>query len=570
MLGRVIRRRFWAWALVCVAAFLGVAADVRALDGVLPTVPLGRSIRLELAATGLNASYNGMSNLRSTEVVPIPDGSGRMVVAQLGGWANVVLPGGSVAPGPYLDLFATNPNFEVSPNGWGFTSIEFHPGFADPTSVGYKKFYTLETEPRRVTDVDFVSSYPPPNNADHLDVFYEYTIDDIASNTFSGTKRRLFTVSQPGPTHNFNDMVFGQDGYLYIAGGDGNNSSSRPDGGYSLNARRLNNAFGKVLRIDPIDPSLTPNSSDAISANGNYRIPADNPFVGDPDPLTPVDETLDEVWAYGLRNPYRITMDRETGDIWVGDVGQNSIESVDRIVKGGNYGWSFKEGSYLYNTTNQDLITPDVDANGNGVGDFAEANGLIDPVFEYGRQDGKSVHGGFVYRGDKIPWLRGKYVFGDNYANGTQLFYGDPATGEMHRFAILPTPQTLGSSLYGVGEDENGEILLPTNINGRILRISCAAPPVQGDLDGSGVVDRGDLALFITSFGSDSGANACMGDVNSDGAVNIADLTWFQSHLAPLGEASPVANAAVPEPSSIWLLVGSVGFAFAWRWRRAA
>ncbi|MEX2186889.1 MAG: PQQ-dependent sugar dehydrogenase [Pirellulales bacterium] len=549
----IVRRAIVACVALLAANRTTVAQDV------LPTVPLGRSIQLELVATGLNAAYDGHSQLRSTDLVPVPDGSGRLVVAQLGGFANIVLPGGTIAPGAYLDLYATNPNFAVSNNGWGFTSLEFHPGFADPTSVGFGKFYTLETEPNRVTDVDFVSSYPPPVTQDHLDVFYEYTMDDITANTFSGTKRRLFTVRQPISTHNFNDMAFGQDGYLYVAGGDGGNSSSRPDGGFSLNSRRLDNAFGKVLRIDPIDPSLTPDSLDAISANGNYRIPADNPFVGDPDPNTPQDETLDEIYSYGHRNPYRITVDRQNGDMWVGDVGQNSIESVDRVVKGGDYGWSLKEGSFLYDTTNQNNITPDVDTNGDGIGDFAAANGLIDPVFEYGRQDGKSIQGGFVYRGEKIPWLRGMYVFGDNYANGTQLFYGDPATGEMHRFAILSTQQTLGSGLHAVGQDADGEILLATNVGGRVLRISCAASPVAGDVNGDGVVDRGDVASLVTSFGTADESNVCMGDLNGDGSVGLPDLAMLQTHLAPIAAAGPQASsAAVPEGSSVWLAMSAI------------
>lgn len=193
------------------------------------------------------------------------------------------------------------------------------------------------------------------------------------------TRRTVITQTQPYPNHNGGDIKFGPDGYLYIALGDGG-SGGDPHG----NGQNLDTLLGKVLRIDP-------------RGGKPYAIPSDNPFVGDP-------KAKDEIWAYGLRNPWRFSFDAGTGDLLIGDVGQSAWEEIDWAPadsKGGeNYGWSQMEGNHPFR-------------------DGTEPANHVPPVHEYDRTGlGCSVTGGYVYRGEAIPDLKGQYVFSD-YCDGT-------------------------------------------------------------------------------------------------------------------------------------------------------
>jgi hypothetical protein len=220
-----------------------------------------------------------------------------------------------------------------------------------------------------------------------------------------------------------------------------------------------------MLRFDPLNPALNPASPDPVSANGQYRIPTTNPFQGP--------GQAPEIYAYGLRNPYRFSFDRANGDLIQADVGQNNIEEIDRIVLGGNYGWAIKEGDFLFNRTNG----PGGNAGAIGAPPGNRSPGipagLIDPItgtlgtLEYDHNDGISITGGFVYRGHAIPELFGKYVFGDLAlktapvrADG-RIFYADLQTGLIKAFLlpqfaseILPN----GLTVHGFGEDADGEL----------------------------------------------------------------------------------------------------------------
>jgi glucose/arabinose dehydrogenase len=207
------------------------------------------------------------------------------------------------------------------------------------------------------------------------------------------------------------------------------------------NGQDTSNPLGSILRIDPL-------GSDA--ANGQYGIPDDNPFVG-------VAQAVGETFAYGFRNPFRMSFDGTT--LWAADVGQNDIEEVDVVVAGGNYGWPLKEGSFLS------------DQNGSDPG-FVTGRGsvpgveLIDPVVEYDHDEGVAVIGGFVYRGDAIPQLRGRYVFGENRgpSGDGRMFYITP-DGRIAEFR-LPLQETLDARLLGFGQDASGEIYALTNAAG--------------------------------------------------------------------------------------------------------
>jgi glucose/arabinose dehydrogenase len=187
---------------------------------------------------------------------------------------------------------------------------------------------------------------------------------------------RLLEVYQPFGNHNGGTIVFGPDGMLYLALGDGG-AANDPFG----NAQVLTNLLGKVSRIDVR----------GASKEAPYKIPADNPFVGK-------DGARGEIWCYGLRNPWRIAFDRQTGDLWCGDVGQNRIEEVDRLVRGANYGWNVMEADEVFKLRKETTPAP---------------AGMVAPVAQYGHDQGLSITGGHVYRGSKIPGLQGWFVYGD-------------------------------------------------------------------------------------------------------------------------------------------------------------
>jgi glucose/arabinose dehydrogenase len=254
--------------------------------------------------------------------------------------------------------------------------------------------------------------------------------------------RELLRIDEPQFNHNAGALEFDADGNLLIALGDGGGADDQGvghvDGG---NGQDPTSPLGTILRIDPLGDD---------GANGAYGIPPDNPFVGD-------DSALDEILAYGFRNPYRIAVDDETGALWAADVGQNDIEEIDVVEPGGNFGWRIKEGSFLF------------DANGDGPGFVTERSpgepaGLIDPVAEYDHDEGIAVVGGFVYRGDAIPQLRGRYVFGD---------FLDPDTGQGRLLYLAPNGRvaefrlegqdSLGAVLLGFGQDAAGEMYVLTN-----------------------------------------------------------------------------------------------------------
>ena len=217
-----------------------------------------------------------------------------------------------------------------------------------------------------------------------------FTSSDGGTTFDANSEQILFSVSQPYGNHNGGDLQFGPDGMLYIGYGDGG-SGGDPEG----NGQDAHTPLGAILRID-------------VAGGGEgYAIPPDNPFAAGQDGHP-------AVWAYGLRNPWRLRFDRETGDLWSGDVGQDAFEEVNRIVKGGNYGWNTKEGTHCF------------------AEDPCDKPDLIDPVVEYAHGDSSlSVVGGYVYRGSAIPELRGVYLFADFYQPGPiyGVFY-DPETNE--------------------------------------------------------------------------------------------------------------------------------------------
>ncbi len=442
--------------------------------GPLPDIPRGDiALHLRPIVTGISAPDYGIS--------PPGDMSRLFVVEQKG--LLLIVENGVLLPTPALDvqsrvappLNPANPNDER-----GLLGLAFSPGFADPSHVGYRTLYTYSGEPIPAATSP---TYPAPNNAlqNYKLVVNEYRMSATDPNLVDPTTRReVISFGKNAGNHNGGTLTFGPDGYLYLAVGDGGNANDvgashiEPGG----NAQNLTTPLGKMLRFDPTHPSLTPTSGDAPSANGQYRIPATNPFQAA--------GQVPEIYAYGLRNPYRFSFDRANGELILADVGQNQIEEINRIELGGNYGWAAKEGDFLFNRNNGTIgaRSPGIPA------------GMIDPIsgplgtLEYDHSDGISITGGFVYRGSDIPELVGKYVFGDLAIRGGpridgRVFYADLASGEIFEFRLpllvddkLPNQLTV----HGFGEDGPAELYAmvtnspPNGTGGIVYQLSPVIP----------------------------------------------------------------------------------------------
>ncbi|TWU21389.1 PQQ-dependent sugar dehydrogenase [Bythopirellula polymerisocia] len=439
-----------------------VRTHVRA--DLLPDILRGDiTVELELVASGLGGSVNGVTQSMPTDLVPFPDGSGRLAIATLGGLVRVLDGQGALVASPFLN--STNPKTYTQPT-FGMTGFAFHPDYALTGSLGFGKFYTLSTESPGSAPATFSDTVTTGSGL-HDAVITEWTDASVVDNVFSGSQRELMRIAEPDGSHNLNDLTFDTAGLLYIPLGDGGFRVDVPTQQsviFGDNAPDLTKVFGKILRIDPLEPA--PGDPQA-SANGAYRIPAGQALPG----------ALPEIYSYGHRNPYRLNFDRQTGDLYVGEVGQFQIEEVNQVFQGANYGWPAKEGTFLFDRTDGNGVQPDIDVNDNGIGDVAEMNGFIEPVFEYDHTEGVSVTGGFVYRGSAIPQLQGKYIFGDLVASHG-IWYGDLTTGLIQKLKFAPGSGGL-NQLISIGEDQDGELYAigRSGGDGQVLRISPAPAP---------------------------------------------------------------------------------------------
>ncbi len=388
-------------------------------------------------------------------------------------------------------------------NEQGLLGLAFHPQFATNG-----KFYVYYTDAIRVGD-SVIAEYRV--SADNPDVA------DPAS------RREVLRFIQPQENHNGGWIGFGPDGYLYIASGDGGGSNDSGSGhSTGGNAQDItSNLLGKMLRID-VD------GADAYPAdpNKNFAIPADNPFQG----ATTGD---DEIWAYGLRNPWRNSFDRLTGEMWIADVGQNSWEeiNVEPAGAGGrNYGWRCMEGEVCTGLS----------------GCTCFAGSLTMPVWVYNHDIGCSVTGGYVYRGCRIPSLYGKYVFAD-YCSGTIWAY-DRATD---------TVQTLFNAGFGVtsfGEDAYGELLIVSQ-GGSVRRI-VQSPAQFTDCNANGRPDCWDIADGRSTDRNGNGVPdecdpPCGPDFNGDGFLDFFDFSdfveCFEGGPCPPGQDPDYNNDGFPD-----------------------
>lgn len=326
------------------------------------------------------------------------DGSGRFFIASQLGQIYVLESSDSKEdPEMFLDL-SDRVSYSDKQNEEGLLGLAFHPEFKENGRLYV--YYTTNTEPHVSIVSSFLVDRADPSKADPQ------------------SEVEIMRVPQPFWNHNGGTIAFGPDGFMYIALGDGGGARD-PMG----NGQNLGNVFGAILRIDV----------DRTEAGKRYAIPEDNPFVK-------TEGAKPEIYAYGLRNPWRIAFDRETGLLWCADVGQDLWEEIDIIEKGGNYGWSVREGAHPFGDN----------------GEEANAEKFIEPIFEYHHELGKSITGGNVYRGKQLPELIGVYLYGD-YVSGR--LWGLRYDAEAKKVtAVHPIDVADGPiAMITFGEDEAGE-----------------------------------------------------------------------------------------------------------------
>jgi len=366
---------------------------------------------MQLELVPVAGSFSQPLDLQSPD-----DNTGRLFVVEQGGKIKIIQSNGQVLAAPFLDIGNT---LSSSSGEEGLLGLAFH--------LMYK------------TNRRFFVNYTSNDGGTLHTVIAEYTTSTGDANLADATSERiLLTVDQPFTNHNGGGLAFGNDGYLYIGLGDGG-SGGDPNG----NGQNINVLLGKILRIDV----------DSAPAMGlQYAIPPDNPFANA--------AGRDEIWLYGLRNPFRFSIDHATGDLWIGDVGQDSFEEVDRITPqqgGANLGWNIMEGTHCFNPSSN-----------------CPTAGLTLPIFDYSHDPGdETVIGGYVYHGTRIPQLAGVYVFGD-FISGRIWTLTQTSQGAWVRTEVS---STAANDLSSFGQDRNGELYVVRYSRGVVSRMHQAGTP---------------------------------------------------------------------------------------------
>jgi glucose/arabinose dehydrogenase len=424
-----------------------VPSDVIGPSPIGAVIPVG----VDVVASGL---------VSPVQLVQPPGSDPRRFIVDQIGLVRVLNGDGGLVVNPYLDLrskmVALSPGYDER----GLLSLAFHPNFA---SNG--RFYVFYSAPRRAS---------APAGFDHTNVISEFTEDRATGTVSAASERIILQVDHPQSNHNGGTVAFGPDGMLYISIGDGGGANDVSPGHvedwYTFNAGGngqdiTQNLLGNILRID-------------VNSGNPYSVPRGNPFVGD--------DGLDEIWAYGFRNPYRISFDPGGNRILMaGDAGQALWEEVSRVVRGGNFGWNVKEGTHCFNAaspTTSVASCPDKDPTTGEI--------LRSPVIEFANSNNPAgglsltVVGGNVYRGTAVPSLRGFYVFGGFGSSFTapsgRVWAAQIQTHGLWMMQELLINGTgpLGSYVKGFGQDRAGEVYVmatqtvgPTGTTGRVLKL---------------------------------------------------------------------------------------------------
>ena len=412
------KRKVTAWAsliLCAIAVSLGGAWTEN-----LASPDTATAIAPSYVFLGLSSFASGFS--QPVGITHASPGDDRLFVVEQAGTIDIVTAQGVVLPDPFLNIID---RVDSSSNEQGLLGLTFDPDYA--TNGYFYVNYTHTTAGVTSTRISRFSVSDNPNVAD------------------SGTEDILLTVEQPYSNHNAGDMHFGPDGYLYIPMGDGGSGGDPDD-----NAQNSALLLGKVSRIDVHSGPGSPPDCQGIGS-GDYTIPNGNPLTDGPGGV------CDEIWAIGLRNPWRSSFDRLTGDLYIADVGQNDWEEIDVQPVGSpggeNYGWRCYEGNHTFNPA--------------GCG---PVDTYTFPVFEYSHTDGCSVTGGYVYRGNQYPALVGRYVFTD-YCSG---IFWDLAFVD-GRWQATKHTNLAAFGYVAFGEDAQGELYVVNRASGTVSTLSAAA-----------------------------------------------------------------------------------------------
>jgi glucose/arabinose dehydrogenase len=411
-----------------------------------PLAPFEPRIGLELVVEGFSAPVG---------LIPSRDGTGTLFVFDQAGLVRVLTPEDGLLDEPFLDLRERMVSLSTGFDERGLLGLAFHPSYAENG-----RFFVYYSAPLRS---DAPSGW---NHTSHISEFRVSEDDPYQADPVS--ERVVLQVDQPQANHNAGQIVFGPDGFLYIPLGDGGGANDtgpgHPEQGHGQDITTLK---GSILRID-------------VDAGDPYEIPPDNPFMGE--------EGRDEIYAYGFRNPFRITFDAGGPQaLFAADAGQNLWEEVNNVQIGGNYGWNIKEGTHCFDPDNPNQVPEDCPDTG------LRNEPFIDPIIEYPhvRQPeglGMAVIGGYIYRGNTLPDLQGRYIFGDwssnfNQGQGVLLVASPPETeGELWEIQELEVAGfpggELGHFLLSFGQDEENELYVltsdstgPTASTGRVYRI---------------------------------------------------------------------------------------------------
>ncbi|MCU0849900.1 MAG: PQQ-dependent sugar dehydrogenase [Candidatus Thermoplasmatota archaeon] len=363
--------------------------------------------------TTLNRIASGLK--APTMLTTAGDGTNRLFVADQPGKIYII-ENDVLLQTPFLDL--TSKMVKVNPiyDERGLLGLAFHPNY----EINGRFFV-------------YYSGTKTAEGVDHESIIAEYHVSSEDSNIADPLSEIIILrVDQPEPNHNGGQLAFGPEGYLYIGLGDGGGAGDQH--GTIGNGQNNNTLLGKILRID-------------IDSDSPYAIPLDNPFVGT--------EGLDEIYAFGFRNPYRFSFDSLTGALFVADVGQDKWEEIDLVENGGNYGWRILEGTHLYDPDLAEELNISIES-------------LQPPIYEYSHNVGRSIIGGYVYRGNQSPNLVGCYVFGDWSTDFVKpdgkIYYlteTDPGVWERQEFSF-ENEKPLKRFILGFGQDESGEIYVVT------------------------------------------------------------------------------------------------------------
>ena len=360
---------------------------------------------------GSNSDSAGISlNVQSiTDSLDAPTalafpGNGDIWVTEQKGQLRVIR-NGKLMEAPLLDMASKMVKVNDGYEERGLLEVTLHPDFKSN-----RKFFV------------FYSAPSTQKGSNHKGVLAEYQLPTGSGQVSPNSGRIILTIEEPDGNHNGGCVKFGPDGYLYVGFGDGGGQGDKH--GEIGNGQKMDTWLGKILRID-------------VNTNSGYSVPKDNPFVGKKG-------VKPEIWAYGFRNPYRFSFDKASGQLFAGDVGQDTWEEVDIIKKGANYGWRLMEGTHCYNPA-----------------DNCDTTGITMPITEYSHKTGISVIGGYVYNGQQVPALKGKYIFADWVG---KVFYLQQNGTAWTRGNISLKNVPENKRVTGFGQDPEGEVYMLTNL----------------------------------------------------------------------------------------------------------